>query len=54
MPVLAIGGSGYEMLTHSISATVPNATFVKIENCGHFLMSEKPEETAKAMLDFLA
>jgi len=54
MPVLAIGGSGYEMLKNAIPLSTTNAQLVKIEHCGHFLLSEKPEETAEHIIDFLA
>lgn len=53
MPVLAIGGSGYELLSSSLLNTTTDLKFAKIENCGHFLLLEQPEETAKQMLKFL-
>lgn len=54
IPVLGIGGSSFELLQNWVPGVATNAKLVKIEDCGHFLMSEKPEETANYMLDFLA
>ena len=53
MRVLAIGGSGYELLSTSLPNTTADLRLAKIENCGHFLLLEQPEETAKHMLKFL-
>jgi len=36
-----------------IANTMPNARFVKIENCGHFSYAEKPDATFKALNTFL-
>lgn len=54
IPVLAIGGSGFALLQSWIPAIATNAQLVKIDDCGHFLMSEKPEETSDYILEFLA
>lgn len=53
MPVIGIGGSGYEMLKMSLRNLATNLQLKKIDDCGHFLLSEKPNETAKAIVDFL-
>ncbi|CAI9677801.1 alpha/beta fold hydrolase [Elizabethkingia anophelis] len=53
MPVLGIGGSGYEMLQMSLPNTTTDLQLKKIENSGHFILTEKPNETAKLMIDFL-
>lgn len=53
MPVLGIGGSGYEMLQMSLPNTTTDLQLKKIENSGHFILTEKPNETAKFITEFL-
>lgn len=53
MPVIGIGGSGYEMLQMSLPNTTTDLQLKKIENCGHFILAEKPNETAKLIMEFL-
>lgn len=53
MPVLGIGGSGYEILKGSLAPVVTNLKLVQIPNCGHFILAEKPREVAEEMLLFL-
>ena len=53
MPVLGIGGSGYGMLEMSLPNTTINLQLKKIEECGHFILAEKPNETAKFIAEFL-
>lgn len=53
MPVLGIGGSGFELLQNTLPTIVDNLKLQKIENCGHFLLMEKPVETAAYILDFI-
>tara|TARA_R110002033_G_scaffold142072_1_gene180511 strand:- start:1036 stop:1521 length:486 start_codon:yes stop_codon:yes gene_type:complete len=53
IPVLGIGGSGYEMLQIALINTTMNLQLKKIEECGHFVLAEKPNETAKFISDFL-
>ena len=53
MPVLGIGGSGYDVLAYSLPATTTNLQLAKIEESGHFILAEKPQETAGLMIDFL-
>jgi len=53
MPVLGIGGSGYEMLAMSLPEAAAHLQLKKVEDCGHFLLSEKPNETARLIIDFL-
>jgi len=54
MPVIGIGGSGYEMLATSLPVITTNLILKKIENSGHFLITEQPQETADAILSFLS
>lgn len=54
MPVLAIGASGYDLLQHSLPTIASNLILKKIENCGHFILAEKPIETAGLIKEFLA
>ncbi|WP_316849478.1 alpha/beta fold hydrolase [Pedobacter agri] len=53
MPVLGIGGSGYSMLEMSLSNATTDLQLKKVEDCGHFILAEKPNETAKCIIDFL-
>ncbi len=53
MPVLGIGGSGFEMLQMSLSDVATDLQLKKIEECGHFMLAEKPKETARLITDFL-
>lgn len=53
MPVLGLGGSGYDMLQMCLPATATDLQLAKVESCGHFLFEEKPAETAAFMIDFL-
>lgn len=53
MPVLGIGGSGYEILKMSLSNCTTDLQLMKIEQCGHFMLAEKPNETAQYIIDFL-
>jgi len=54
MPVLGIGASGYSMLEMSLPILANDLQLKKIEDSGHYLLSEKPDETAKLILDFLS
>lgn len=54
MPVLGIGGSGYALLEASLPHTALDFRLEKVEPCGHFLLAEKPMETAQFILNFLA
>lgn len=53
MPVLALGGSGYEILKEALVPATSNLKLVKIDNCGHFILAEKPTEVAKDIGLFL-
>ncbi|MDO6519405.1 alpha/beta fold hydrolase [Zobellia uliginosa] len=53
IPVLGIGGSGYEILQMSLTNATTDLQLKKIEDCGHFILAEKPNETAKLISDFL-
>lgn len=53
MPVLGIGGSGYEMLQMSLPNMTTDFLLKKIEDSGHFILAEKPNETAEFIIEFL-
>lgn len=53
MPVIGIGGSGYELLKRELPTYAADLKVVKIEGSGHFILEEKPEETASLIIDFL-
>jgi pimeloyl-ACP methyl ester carboxylesterase len=53
IPVIGIGGSGYEMLQMSLPNITTNLQLKKLEKCGHFLLTEKPNETASLIAEFL-
>jgi pimeloyl-ACP methyl ester carboxylesterase len=53
MPVLALGGSGYAMLQQALPPIAANVAFREIQNGGHFIAEEKPNETASCIHEFL-
>lgn len=53
MPVIGIGGSGYELLQRELPPFAVDLQVVKVEGSGHFIMEENPEETTALMLEFL-
>lgn len=53
MPVIGIGGSGYDMLRMSLPNTTTDLHLKKVEESGHFILSEKPNETARHIIEFL-
>lgn len=53
MPVLGIGGTGYDILKLSLPLVTTNLQLKKIAKCGHFVVAEKPDELVKVMTDFL-
>ncbi|MHC8322464.1 alpha/beta fold hydrolase [Pseudomonas sp. GB2N2] len=53
MPVLAIGGPGFNWLKGTLEPKVPNLKLVHMEDSGHFIAEEKPEETVKILKEFL-
>lgn len=53
MPVLGLGGSGYDRLKATMTKKARNFTAVKIESSGHFVQEEQPEQVTQAMLRFL-
>lgn len=53
IPVMGIGGSGYEMLQFSLPNSTTDLTVKKVEESGHFILAEKPRETADFIMNFL-
>jgi len=53
MPVLGIGGSGYEILEMSLPNSTTDLQLKKINDCGHFLLAEKPDEVIQYIIEFL-
>src|SRR3546814_19349039 len=53
MPVIGIGGSGYEMLKISLPNAASDLQLKEIKESGHFILAEKPNETANLIIDFL-
>lgn len=53
MPVLGIGGSGYGMLEMALPNATTDLQLKKVEECGHFILAEKLNETAKFITEFL-
>lgn len=53
MPVMGIGGSGYEMLAMSLPASTSDLQLRKVAASGHFILTEQPEQTAQFMMEFL-
>ena len=53
MPVLAIGGPGYNWLKGTLESKVKNLKLIHMEDSGHFIAEERPEATISAVQDFL-
>ncbi|CAA9237329.1 MAG: Hydrolase, alpha/beta fold family [uncultured Cytophagales bacterium] len=53
MPVLGIGGSGFELLALSLPDRATHPKLVQVEGSGHFIAEEQPHQTARLMIDFL-
>ena len=53
MPVLGLAGPGYNWLNAVLSRKATNLHVIKIENCGHFIAEEQPEETTRFLIEFL-
>ena len=53
MPVIGIGGSGYEMLAMSLPNTTTELQLKKVEDSGHFILLEQPNVTTGFILEFL-
>jgi pimeloyl-ACP methyl ester carboxylesterase len=53
MPVLGLIGEGGAMLKQALPAIADNFTISTIDGAGHFIAEEKPEETVKALKEFL-
>ncbi|MBB6107772.1 Pimeloyl-ACP methyl ester carboxylesterase [Mucilaginibacter lappiensis] len=53
MPVLGIGGPGYNWLNYVLPNKATDVKVVKVEGSGHFVAEEKPKATADFMIDFL-
>jgi pimeloyl-ACP methyl ester carboxylesterase len=53
MPVLGIGGSGFELLKASLPALTDSLRLISIDKAGHFIQSEQPEILTEAILSFL-
>jgi len=55
MPVLAIGGekANGAVLGEQMKLVATNAKVVVLQNCGHWVLEEKPRETMDALLGFL-
>jgi pimeloyl-ACP methyl ester carboxylesterase len=54
VPVMGIACSNsYEMLKTSLVNFCTNIKMEKVEDSGHFLLAEKPQDVAKCIMDFL-
>ena len=54
MPVLGLAGPGYGWLKGSLEANAENARVIKLENSGHFVQEEQPQELLRHLLAFFA
>jgi pimeloyl-ACP methyl ester carboxylesterase len=53
IPVLAIGGPGYDWLKSSLTPRTTSLKVIKATGSGHFIPEEKPQETVGWIKDFL-
>lgn len=54
MPVLGLGAGAFGWLSAVLPPRAKELTMVQIQNCGHFPMEEKPQETLAQIISFLA
>ena len=54
MPVLALGGrsAGGDQLRRSMEAFAVRVEGGEIDDCGHYMMEEQPEQVANRLLEF--
>jgi pimeloyl-ACP methyl ester carboxylesterase len=54
MPVLVIGGEKANgSLLSKQAPLIADSTFLMLKDTGHWLLSERPQETTEALLKFL-
>lgn len=53
MPVLGIAGPGYGWLSATLAAKATNVRTVQLQDSGHFVQEEAPQETTRLILEFL-
>lgn len=53
MPVLAVGGPGYEWLKATLAGKSRDHRVVKISDSGHYIPEEQPEKLLRYLTDFL-
>jgi len=53
MPVIGIGATGFEMLQNTLPNYTTDLQLAKVEGSGHFMLAEKPTETANYIKEFL-
>lgn len=53
MPVLGLGGPGYEWLKYTLPNKAADVKVEKVENSGHFIGEEQPEQVIKSITAFL-
>jgi pimeloyl-ACP methyl ester carboxylesterase len=53
MPVLGLGGPGYDWLKATLEAKATDLRVIKVEDSGHFIAEEKPEDTLAYLTEFL-
>src|SRR5262245_5310348 len=52
MPVLGLGGAGYDRLNDFLGPRTTNLKIVRFEKTGHWIPEERPQETVKALREF--
>lgn len=53
MPLLAVGGPGYQWLKMTLATKAPQARVVKVADSGHFIPEEQPERLLQYLVEFL-
>jgi len=53
MPVLGLGGPGYDWLRFTLPNKTTNSNILKIEDSGHFIAEEQPKQVIEAIVGFL-
>jgi pimeloyl-ACP methyl ester carboxylesterase len=53
MPVMGIGATGFDILKNFLHHYTTNSQLAQVNSSGHFLLAEKPEETAEIIAAFI-
>jgi pimeloyl-ACP methyl ester carboxylesterase len=53
MPILGLGGPGYGWLADTLNRHATHVKTIKLQDSGHFIAEEQPQEMLSSVADFL-